>query len=146
MDPYMKNSACSCSRCRSGRLFGPAMIITLGVLFLVDQNGYIQFDRSWPVILLVAGLFSYLTRAASLEGHVQPYVAVPAYSQQGYVQPGYAQPGYTQPGYSQATPASGTAPQAGPTTSTPNDHLNNDRLNNDRSNNDPTNNDPQVNS
>ena len=128
MDPYMKNSACSCSRCRASRLFGPAMIITIGVLFLVDQNGYLEFDRSWPVILLVAGLFSYLSRAASLEGHVQPYVA--AYPQQGYVQPVYAQPGYAQPGYTQTTPtpaqASGTGPQAGPTTSSPSDHTNSD--------------------
>ena len=131
MDPYMKNSACSCSRCRAGRLFAPAMVITVGVLFLVDQNGYMEFDRTWPVILLVAGLFSYLSRSASLEGHVQPYVAVPAYPQQGYVQPGYVQPGYAQP-----VRASGTAPQAGSTTSTTNDRLNDDRSNND----------PQVNS
>lgn len=141
MDPYMKNSACSCSRCRAGRLFAPAMVITVGVLFLIDQNGYMEFDRTWPVILLVAGLFSYLSRAASLEGHVQPYVAVPGYAQQGYVQPGYAQPGYAQPGYAQpgypqTAPASGTAPQAGPTAST----------SNDRTNDDHTNNDPQVNS
>lgn len=136
MDPYMKNSACSCSRCRAGRLFAPAMVITVGVLFLIDQNGYMEFDRTWPVILLVAGLFSYLSRAASLEGHVQPYVAVPGYAQQGYVQAGYAQPGYAQPGYPQTAPASGTAPQAGPTAST----------SNDRTNDDHTNNDPQVNS
>ena len=150
MDPYTKNSACSCPRCRAGRLFGPAMIITIGVLFLADQNGYFEFDRSWPVILLVAGLFSYLSRAASLEGHVQPYVAVPAYPQQGYVQPGFtqqgfAQPGYAQPGYAQTTSTtaqpSGTGPQTGPTASTPNDHLHDDRPDDERSNND-----PQVNS
>jgi hypothetical protein len=117
------------------------MVITVGVLFLIDQNGYMEFDRTWPVILLVAGLFSYLSRAASLEGHVQPYVAVPGYAPQGYVQPGYAQPGYAQPGYAQpgypqTAPTSGTAPQAGPTASSLND----------RTNDDHTNNDPQVNS
>jgi hypothetical protein len=145
MDPYTKNSACSCPRCRAGKLFFPAMIITIGVLFLADQNGYFEFDRSWPVILLVAGLFSYLSRAASLEGHVQPYAAVPGYPQQAYAQPGYAQPGYAQPGYSQATPppaqTSGTGPQTGPTASTSNDHLHDDRPDDERSNND-----PQVNS
>jgi hypothetical protein len=136
MDPYMRNPECSCSRCRSGRLFGPAMIITIGALFLLDQNSYMGFDRTWPVILLVAGLFSYLGRAASLEGHVQPYVA--AYPQPGYVQPGYVQPGYAQPGYGQAgssqtmptpAPASGTAPQTAPTTSTPNDSNNDSQVN-----------------
>jgi len=143
MDPYMKNSACTCPRCRAGRLFGPAMIITIGVLFLADQNGYFEFDRSWPVILLVAGLFSYLSRAASLEGHVQPYAAMPGYPQPGYVQPVYAQPGYAQPGYAQTAPAqpSGTVSQTGPTASTSNDRLNDDRPDDERSNND-----PQVNS
>jgi hypothetical protein len=111
------------------------MIITIGALFLMDQNSYIGFDRTWPVILLVAGLFSYLGRAASIEGHVQPYVA--AYPQQGYGQPGYAQPGYA--------PAQASA-QAGPTASTPNDRLNNDRSSNDPTNDDRSNNDPQVNS
>ncbi len=49
------------------------MIITVGALFLLDQNSYMGFDRTWPVILLVAGLFSFLSRSASIEGHVQPY-------------------------------------------------------------------------
>jgi Domain of unknown function (DUF5668) len=120
MDPYMKNPECDCSRCRSGRLFGPAMIITIGALFLIDQNSYVGFDRTWPVILLVAGLFSYLGRAASLEGHVQPYVTMPAYPQQGYVQPGYAQ--------ATPAPASGAAPQTGPTASTPSDSNNDSQV------------------
>ena len=145
MDPYMKNSACSCSRCRSSRLLFPALIITAGVLFLLHENGAMEFNRSWPVLLLVAGLFSYLSRAASFEGHVQPYVA--AYPQQGYVQPGYAQPAYVQPGYTQTTPTPAQASaQAGPTTSTPNDRLNNERSSNDPTNDDRSNNDPQVNS
>lgn len=145
MDPYVKNPNCSCPRCRASRLFGPAMLITVGVLFLVDQNSYLGFDRSWPVILLVAGLFSYLSRAASLDGHVQPYgtmtipVAQPGYAQPGYAQPGYAQPsaapsGYAQPGYPQTSPVQ--TPGADATTST----------HSDPTHNDPTHNDPQVNS
>jgi hypothetical protein len=53
------------------------MIITVGALFLLDQNSFMGFDRTWPVILLVAGLFLFLSRSASAEGHVQPYGAMP---------------------------------------------------------------------
>ena len=37
---------------------GPAILITLGVLFLLDQwhGGGFGFGRTWPVILLVIGL------------------------------------------------------------------------------------------
>jgi hypothetical protein len=130
MEPYLKNPACSCSRCRAGRLFGPAMIITVGALFLLDQNSYMGLDRTWPVILLVAGLFSFLSRSASTEGHVQPYTGAPVpqsgYAQSGYVQPGSVQPGSVQQGYEQPhpTPAQtpGTDTQANASTSTHNDN------------------------
>jgi hypothetical protein len=119
MEPYLKNPACSCSRCRAGRLFGPAMIITVGALFLLDQNSYMGLDRTWPVILLVAGLFSFLSRSASTEGHVQPYTVAPI-SQSGYVQPGYVQQGDAQPNPTpEQTP--GTDTQASSSTSTHND-------------------------
>jgi hypothetical protein len=100
------------------------MIITVGALFLLDQNSYMGFDRTWPVILLVAGLFSFLSRSASTEGHVQPYAGVPI-PQSGYVQPGYVQPGSVQPGYAQPNPTPaqtpGTDTQASSSTSTHND-------------------------
>jgi hypothetical protein len=122
MEPYLKNPGCSCSRCRAGRLLFPALIVTAGLLFLLDQNSSISIESSWPVLLLVAGLFSYLSRSVSTEGHVQPYVAPtpqPGYAQSGYVQPGYVQP-YAQPN---PTPAQtpGTDTQAGSSTSTHND-------------------------
>lgn len=92
------------------------MIITVGALFLLDQNSYMGLDRTWPVILLVAGLFSFLCRSASTEGHVQPYAVAPI-PQSGYAQPGYVQPGYEQPNPTSAqTP--GTDTQAGSSTST----------------------------
>jgi hypothetical protein len=94
------------------------MIITVGALFLLDQNSYMGLDRTWPVILLVAGLFSFLSRSASTEGHVQPYaVAIP---QSGYAQPGYVQQGDAQPNPTpEQTP--GTDTQASSSTSTHND-------------------------
>jgi hypothetical protein len=100
------------------------MIITVGALFLLDQNSYMGLDRTWPVILLVAGLFSFLSRSASTEGHVQPYTVAPI-PQSGYAQPGYVQPGYVQQGYAQPNPTPaqtpGTDTQASSSTSTHND-------------------------
>jgi hypothetical protein len=95
------------------------MIITVGALFLLDQNSYMGLDRTWPVILLVAGLFSFLCRSASTEGHVQPYTVAPI-SQSGYVQPSYVQQGYAQPS---PTPPQTPGPdtQASSSTSTHND-------------------------
>ena len=100
------------------------MIITVGALFLLDQNSYMGFDRTWPVILLVAGLFSFLSRSASTEGHVQPYMVAPT-PQSGYAQPGYVQPGSVQQGNVQPNPTPaqtpGTDTQASSSTSTHND-------------------------
>jgi hypothetical protein len=101
------------------------MIITVGALFLLDQNSYMGLDRTWPVILLVAGLFSFLSRSASTEGHVQPYTGAPV-PQSGYAQSGYVQPGSVQQGYEQPhpTPAQtpGTDTQANAPASTHNDN------------------------
>lgn len=105
------------------------MIITVGALFLLDQNSYMGLDRTWPVILLVAGLFSFLCRSAATEGHVQPYTVAPVpqsgYAQPGYVQPGSVQPGYVQQGYAQPNPTPpqtpGTDTQKSSSTSTHND-------------------------
>jgi uncharacterized protein YaaW (UPF0174 family) len=35
---------------------GPVMIITLGVLMSIDEFGGVSFWRTWPVLLIVAGL------------------------------------------------------------------------------------------
>lgn len=51
---------------------GPAMIITTGVLWLLDSNGWIYFGQSWPVYLLVIGAVILACRTASVEGHAQP--------------------------------------------------------------------------
>jgi hypothetical protein len=48
---------------------GPAMMITIGTLFLLENTGTAYFDRTWPVILLVIGLVKLLQNNASTEGH-----------------------------------------------------------------------------
>jgi hypothetical protein len=51
---------------------GAAILITLGVLFLLDEFSRLRFDDSWPALLIVIGLVLYLGRSASTEGHIVP--------------------------------------------------------------------------
>jgi Domain of unknown function (DUF5668) len=70
---YRYNSACPCQRCRAHGFLGPALLITLGVLFLLDQMGHahwMQFDFTWPAILIVVGLVKLMEHGASVEGHI----------------------------------------------------------------------------
>jgi len=61
---------------------GPAIIITVGVLFLLDQmsGGNFSFGNTYPVILIVIGAISLAAAASSAEGHVSGHVppAAPA--------------------------------------------------------------------
>ena len=64
--------ACVCERCRTRRLMGPAMLITIGVLFLLDNISSIDFGKTWPAILLVIGVVKLVQSNASYTGHVGP--------------------------------------------------------------------------
>ncbi|HZQ96424.1 MAG TPA: B-box zinc finger protein [Candidatus Sulfotelmatobacter sp.] len=66
---------CACEQCRARRLMGPAMLITLGVLFLLDSVSSIEFHRTWPAILLVIGVVKLFQSNASSAGHVGPLPA-----------------------------------------------------------------------
>jgi hypothetical protein len=35
---------------------GPLLMVTLGILFMLDYSGGISFARTWPVLLIVFGL------------------------------------------------------------------------------------------
>jgi hypothetical protein len=63
---------CACSRCTIRGLMGPAIIITVGVLFLLDQvrGGNFSFENTYPVILIVIGAISLAAAAAPADGHV----------------------------------------------------------------------------
>jgi hypothetical protein len=63
-------SGCGCARCRSRRLMGPAMLLTIGFLFLLENVHVVNFGRTWPVILLVVGGVKLLQGSASAEGHI----------------------------------------------------------------------------
>jgi hypothetical protein len=44
---------------------GPVMLITLGVLLSIDHFGNVSFARTWPVLLIVFGLFKLLERSSA---------------------------------------------------------------------------------
>lgn len=51
---------------------GGAILVTLGILFLLQEYRNIDLDQTWPVLLIVIGVLSFASRSASTEGHVQP--------------------------------------------------------------------------
>ena len=69
---YTRNRACVCTRCRCAGLMWPAILVLLGVLFLLENFHAFPFDRSWPLILIVAGAIWVMQSSASISGHVEP--------------------------------------------------------------------------
>jgi hypothetical protein len=63
---------CRCERCRTRKLMGPALLVTIGVLFLLDNTGRMEFHKTWPAILLVIGVVKLMQSNASSEGHFGP--------------------------------------------------------------------------
>jgi len=64
--------AYDCGRCRTRGLMGPAILITVGVLSLLDSVSRIGWDRTWPLLLVVIGVVKFMHSSASSEGHVGP--------------------------------------------------------------------------
>lgn len=66
-------AGCQCARCRSRRIMGPAMLLTVGILLLLQISLHGPgFHQTWPVILLVIGGIKLMQGSASLEGHIAP--------------------------------------------------------------------------
>jgi hypothetical protein len=76
---------------------GPVTLITVGVLFALNNFTPYRFDQTWPVILIVFGLLSLLGRSTERIPPPPP----PGYPPppQGFPPPG----GYPQGSYSQST-------------------------------------------
>jgi hypothetical protein len=47
---------CGCGRCSVGAVSGSLLLITLGVLFALQEAGSYSFRDTWPVLLIVYGL------------------------------------------------------------------------------------------
>jgi hypothetical protein len=61
---------CVCEQCRTHKLMWPAILVTLGVLFLLDNVSRFEFHRTWPAILLVIGVVKLMQSNASSDGHI----------------------------------------------------------------------------
>ena len=70
---------CSCRRCTIRSLMGPAIIITIGLLFLLSEmrGGDFDFSNTYPVILIVIGAISLAAALAPTDGHVFSSAAPP---------------------------------------------------------------------
>jgi hypothetical protein len=66
------NPRCRCPRCTIRALVGPAVIVTVGVLFLLQQmrGGYFDFGNTYPVILVVIGAILLASSLAPMDGHI----------------------------------------------------------------------------
>jgi hypothetical protein len=50
---------------------GAAVLVTLGILFLLESYGAVRFEKSFPVLLLVIGCVLLISRTGSTEGHIE---------------------------------------------------------------------------
>jgi hypothetical protein len=92
MNGYRRNRACTCARCRCSGYIGPLVLITLGVLFLVDQYTMYGIGQTWPVILIVIGIVKLLQWTAPTTGHVDASQIGPGTPPPGGVNPGGGAP------------------------------------------------------
>ena len=74
-----ENPRCHCARCTIRALLGPAVIVTVGVLFLLQQmrGGYFDFGNTYPVILVVIGAILLASSLAPMDGHINAQPANP---------------------------------------------------------------------
>jgi hypothetical protein len=97
---------------------GPITLITVGLLFALNNFTQYSFDRTWPVLLIVFGLLSLLRRGIEPVPPPQPspapfpppqYAAYnPTYNAPPQATPPATPPvGYAQSPYAQAPPAKG---------------------------------------
>src|SRR5208337_4589516 len=90
---------------------GPITLITLGVLFALQNFTNLGFDKTWPVLLIVFGLLSMMQRGTAPPRPPQmPPVPPPprGYTATGYSGSPYAQPPAGNPPPSSSNPGSST--------------------------------------
>jgi hypothetical protein len=68
---------CTCGRCSTRWLMGPAMVLTTGVLFMMQSLNIAYIDRTWPAWILVVGIVKLVQSSASSAGHVGPLPTAP---------------------------------------------------------------------
>lgn len=86
---------------------GPITLITVGVLFVLNNFYGVGFDRTWPVLLIVFGLLSLLRRGMVQRVPPAPAFPPPNYSYNPPPAPPAGGGSYTGSTYSQAAPPRG---------------------------------------
>ena len=56
---------------------GPAVLITLGVLFMLSEFGVARFHNTWPILLIVIGLVKVLAGNLDTTGHMDVIAPAP---------------------------------------------------------------------
>ena len=93
---------------------GPVLLITVGVLFALQNFTPYGFEQTWPVLLVVAGLLSLLGRVAAPP---PPPAPPPPYGWPQAPPPAAPPPAgdYRGTSYTQSPYSSPASPQTGPT-------------------------------
>jgi Domain of unknown function (DUF5668) len=92
MAHFRTNPNCRCARCRLRGMMAPAILITLGLIMLLDTTGVRTFHDTWPLLLIVMGIVKVLQYTAPMDGHVDvamqnPYVTPPPVASGGQYPP-----------------------------------------------------------
>jgi len=74
----MQTATCRCVACTAVSMMGPAILITIGVMGLLDEFTGIWWGKSWPLILIVIGVLKFLQVTGSRVGHISPGGVPPA--------------------------------------------------------------------
>jgi hypothetical protein len=117
MKYYQPNPACSCGRCSTRGLVGPAVLVTLGVLFLLDNVSGYGFERTWPILLIVIGAIKVVRYVVPESGHLNPGEYPGQYPPPPYTGP-YPPPPY-QAGFGPSAQNAPPAPVGGPIVTPP---------------------------
>jgi len=92
-----QRGGCQCVCCTAACSMGPAVLVTLGFLFLLEQFSWrLGFRNTWPILLVVIGVMGFLRSSGSTAGHIEAGTSMPVAA---------------------APSASGAAPGEGPDTS-----------------------------
>jgi hypothetical protein len=86
---------CTCGRCMTRWLMGPAMVLTTGILLLLDSTGVAEVHRTWPAWILVCGIVKLLQSSASSAGHIGPLPPGPSTAAPPTPPPSTSTPGPT---------------------------------------------------
>jgi|SRR6516165_1141881 len=71
---------CRCQSCTIRGMMGPAILIAIGILFLLHQlrGGHFDFGNTWPILLMVIGIILLASSLAPRDGHIEPAPPVAA--------------------------------------------------------------------